>query len=59
MSPDKIAEIIDPATYDGKIHEIPFEIGEDFTVKQQAYSGDGFFWKIGDGVLYVQKCMNH
>lgn len=49
--------IIDPTTYDGRRHAIPFTRGADFVAKREAYIADGFMVAIADGYLHVAKLM--
>ena len=47
--------MIDPSTYDGRRHAIPFEVGNDFVSKYEAYLNDGFTVAIVGKHLHVVK----
>lgn len=50
---------IDPSTYDGKRHAIPFTVGDDFVAKWSAYRGDGFTCSVIGEHIHVIKCMGN
>lgn len=49
--------MIDPQTYDGLRHAIPFTVGEDFSAKWSAYTADGFTCAIIGNHIHVMKLM--
>lgn len=52
-----MTEVINPETYDGKLHAIPCEVGSDFSEKWEAYRKDGFTVALQDGYILVVKLM--
>lgn len=48
---------IDPALYDGQLHAIPCEVGEDFTAKWSALRADGFTCAIYPDHIRAVKLM--